>query len=44
MDNQNVKIVNLGNSYGKMVLYYVCLEGYDCVVEIFLRFGVLVEK
>lgn len=44
MDNQNVKIVNLGNSQGKTALHYACSEGHDRAVETLLRLGALVEK
>ena len=44
MDNQNVKIVNLGNSQGKTALHYACSEGHDRAVETLLRLGAVVEK
>lgn len=44
MDNQNVKIINLGNSQGKTALHFACADGHDQTTEALLRLGATIGR
>jgi len=44
MDNQNAKIINLGNSQGKTALHFACADGHDQTTEALLRLGATIGR